>query len=302
MPCSTHSIPFNDVGVITVQNGYLNYNDMSEADAGLFMNAKLHCYLNEARAKLFRKSRGKTNYYKKTDDFNHNAKHLLRINSVIEYALILIGRYSNARYGKSAVEQHNFFKSPNEQGHFLTYLFMAVQENKNRNIDTKNSSGQQEILVPYLRKAHLKLRAFEKKDENYFDACEQKINEKQLYAAGVFYVMNFAFDALKIGSKARYEALLVNLEHFRNGPSYLSADGKKGAQKSISTKRIRKDMGYQIFCERIYKHPDQKRLAMALDLHAELKKIGIKMHISTVEKKWIQDFCKKIQNLKIGQI
>jgi hypothetical protein len=277
---------------------FLTYNNPSNSQACWLLREDIRPFLDEARATLFRKSRGKQTYYKTPEDFHHTPKQLERINSIIKYDLELIGQYSNYRFGSSAQEQHRFFRRPGEQDTFLIHLFRAIQEHKRKIVIAANKIAEREFGESKVYRSHLVLRTWEDTNEAYFKIEKKSLSEKQLYAAGVFYMINFILVAKDEVQHWRYDRLMERLSHFADGTPYFEADGKKGGKKRGENRRAKKDKIYALFCEsRVYEEAGPKIEAMLFEMKRLLRKKRISVSDATLKTRWIPEFVKRKKSI-----
>jgi len=276
---------------------YFSYLDLDFDDARLFMASGLGNYIAPAYKQLFGSDVliDWNNYsdLKKTLNLKDISKALY---TYLKYILQLIGKHSNSKFGTEADQQHNFFQRSTEQDGFFTYLFMASQMEKRTVLAKKSRRIKSELPVPFLGKAHLDLKMREGKDTFKFTAAETRLTEKQLYAIGTFYMINFIFDALKQGDALRLMRLINNMHHFQSGPSYLAAYGKSGGKKTAARRNSKKEQGYQIFLDcKIHETHGPKATPMVAALMPQLRRRKIKISEKTVETKWMPEYVKRIQ-------
>jgi hypothetical protein len=273
---------------------YLTYNNPSSNEASWLPSEDIYHFLNKARTTLFRKSRGRKVYYKSAEDFCHTPEQLERIHSIIEYSLKLIGQNSNGRFGSSAQEQHRFFQSPSEQETFPIHLFLAIQEHKRKIVTAGNEVAGKEFGESKVHRSHLVLREWEDKHETYFKIAQEIVTENQLYAAGVFYMINFLLAAKDNAEHWGRDRLMNNLSHFANGTRYFEADGRKGGKKCGESRRNKKDKVYAFFCEaKIYEEAGPKVEAMLFEMKKILREKRISVPVETLRTRWIPEFAKR---------
>lgn len=266
---------------------YFTCNALSFDDVRIFMNAGLHTILDRARAALFKQKT--SNFYIKLEHLSHSDEELDVINAHISYILELIGEHSNGRWGNSAPQQHTFFASrPQEHEAFFLLLFMAIQKHKQLAIP-----NAYDMPAPYIKDAHLELKKREKTNTQFFTVNGILASEKQLYAAGVFYAIGFAFDAVRAGDALRTSKIMSRILHFMSGPSYLAAYGSKGGSRDGKAKRER-DTAYDIFKnEDLYKKCNGKVTSIAEALIPLLEAEKITRSLHTIEKTWVPEFIKR---------
>lgn len=275
----------------TLKPNFINYNNLSDEEARLFIGGHLNYFLDEARMILF--SEKNPYYYVKAKNLKHNENDLVFINSCVEYILNLIGKYHNTRFGETALEQHKFFQRNGEQETFFTHLFAAIQEYKKTKITRTNKTVKEEISVPFLNNIHNDLKAYEGK-KSFFKIGTVPIKEGQLYAAGVFYAMNFFFLAIKSNDSIKLGRLFANMVHFKNGPSYLLANAKKGGIKSGKSRCKNKEKARKLFDKHdLYNKYNGKAEAMLSAFKPILRRNRIPISDKTVKTDWIPDFSNK---------
>lgn len=276
---------------------YLSYLDLDFDDARLFMAGGLGNYIALAYKQLST-NKTLTNW----DNYSELRKALSRksklnvLSAYMEYILGLIGKHANPRFGNTAQQQHAFFQRPGEQENFFTYLFMASQMEKRAILAKKRRKIKSELPVPFLGNIHWDLNAHENKNTFKYTAEEISLTEKQLYAIGIFYMMNFIFDALKQDDALRLMRLINNMHHFQSGPSYRAAHGKRGGKKTAAQRNDKKEQGYKIFLNcKIHEMYGPKTAAMLSALMPLLRRNEIKISDRTVETKWIPEYLKRLQ-------
>jgi hypothetical protein len=276
------------------RTNFLSYNNPSPDDARLFMVANLHFYLRDAHACLFKNPKARS--YIKFEDLNHNDKELHFINSCITYLLELIGEYSNSRFGMTASGQHRFFGRPNEQITFFPCLFLAIQAHKQKIIIKAKPESEAPLMASRVNDAYLDLKMFEGKKTGFFKVAGKYISEKQLYAAGVFYAMNFIFDAIRANDALKLSQLLAHLQHFKSGPTYLAAYGKKGGKKTKEKRNNKRDTAYALFMKyNVYQKLGPGHEAMISELIPILRRHHIAVSPATLKTRWVPLFVTQIK-------
>jgi len=121
--------------------------------------------------------------------------------------LELIGKHNNNRFGSTAIEQHNFFcKRTAEQEAFFKHLFISVQTEKKIILDN-------EVNNSYLFNPH-KLHSLSDRNMVFCTILGNTVTEQSLYAAGIFYMINFLFNAVKKNDAAYTLKLVSDLRNF----------------------------------------------------------------------------------------
>jgi len=272
---------------------FISYNNLAGEKQRLFASAHLHHYLNDAVKLLFPADKAKPLFSQKA---GYSPENLAYINARINFALELIGEYSNPRFGRTAAKQHSFFQRPTEQEVFFTYLFQAVQTHKKSIIVRKNPKAA-EIGTPYLNKAHVELEAYRKKGVLCFKILGKNVPEKEIYAACVFYAMNFVLDAAVSDDALRLSRLLANMFHFGSGTSYHAADGKKGGESRARKWAATKEKAYALFVRHdVHKKFGPKHDAIQSRMTTILRTNRVRVSPGTLKTKWIPEFVRRYKS------
>ena len=273
---------------------YIEYFDLSEDGNALFLSAGLPTYLLDVI------NWSGLDINMRDDNYSENRIGFLKdnidyINQGIQYALELIGKHSNSRFGSAAEEQHKFFKRTAEHETFSTLLYMAIQKQKSVFLQKNSEEGKKlaHIKHPYVGDNYLELARHHKKTYSYFENKGKKLTEEQVYGFGAFYLGNFIFQAVKENNAARVCKLISEMSHFKSQKEYNAEVGRAGGRKSAKEKNQEKDRLYKIFIdENIYDNFGDKHEAMANELF-KLKPEDMKIAFSTIHKKWLPDFLEK---------
>lgn len=275
---------------------YIEYYDLSEDDYALFLSAGLPTYLLD----IVNWSGLDINI--RDDNYSENRTGFLKdnknyINQGIQYALELIGEHSNSEFGSTAEEQHKFFKRTAEQENFSTLLYMAIQKQKSDFLQENSEDGKQlaHMEHPYVADNYLELARHHKKTYSYFENRGKKLAEEQVYGFGAFYLVNFIFHAVKENNAARVSKLISEMSHFKSQEEYKPVYGREGSKKSVMTRNIAKDRMYKVFVKKDIKNEfGPSHEAMAAEIY-RLKPKKLKVSPSTILKKWVPDFLKRME-------
>lgn len=269
-----------------IKSNYILYNTLSAERRAVFFEAGLGVYLSHAERALFG-SRNRTTYNaSRVTEPLYSTKKAALINIYIEYALSIIAIF-NPRFGVTADEQHEFFNRTAEQEVFFTYLFAGMQQRKRDALGDK--VPEDELKFPYVGDNYQSLEGFNTKRE-CFKVRGKVVSEREIFAAGIFYAVNFIFDAVEKRDTARIKGIKKDFDAFGLGTSYRAAHGKKGGIKSNREKVKNRERAYQLFVDNKIYIKGGCYAALCEDLMPILKKAGIKAAPTTVEKKWIPDF------------
>lgn len=275
---------------------YIEYFDLSEDDYALFLSAGLPTYLLD----VINWSGLDINL--EDDNYSENRIGFLKgkkdyLNQGVQYALGLIGEHSNSRFGKSAEEQHKFFKRTAEQDTFSTLLYMAIQKQKVDFLQENSEEGKKlkPMEHPYVGDNYLELARHHKKTYSYFENKGKKLTEEQIYGFGAFYLVNFIFQAVKENNAARISKLMSEMSYFKSQDEYKPVYGREGSKKSTITRNEAKNRMYRVFVKKDIKNkfgPNHE--AMAAEIY-RLKPKKLKVSRYTILKKWIPDFLKRME-------
>jgi hypothetical protein len=271
---------------VPTKNNYISYNKLPFERRAIFFGAGLGSYLRYAEDILFKSKKPVSSYTASSAEPLYNRKDRAQINTYIEYALQLIAAY-NVRFGTTAAAQHKFFNRTAEQESFFACLFAGLQLQK-RKVLGKNIPDT-EIFFPFVGDGYQRLEAY-REGQSCFEIEGNPVLERQIFAAGIFYVVNFVFDAIEKNDAALVSRLTADLMSFGLGTSYQAGHGKKGGAKSKSKEIENRERAYQLFLDKRIYDSGPKHTAMASAMMSVLKEAGIKTALSTVEKKWIPDF------------
>lgn len=282
---------------------------LSSEEAEIFLREGLDKDLNKARARLL--GLKETPFYSKKKNLTHyhatgtsseetRAKHLRFINDSIVYVLELIGEYSNARFGKSAAQQHRFFSRPTETEAFFLHLYGAIQSHKQKMIESEPSEASKIMPDTKIHDWSAELRRFEDRHTCYFQNSEVQYQESQLYAAGVFYLTSFLLEDALVGQTKRVTSRFVEVKnHFKNGILYRAVDSAKGGSESGKTRKTDFEYGYEIFKEsNIYvKYVNENGHVKVESILEELSKLlseaGICKSEETLRTRWAKAYIER---------
>jgi hypothetical protein len=272
----------------TIAGKYLTYNHLTDEDRRLFAATHLHLYLDDAYRRLFPQ---KNNSKKFLSGPPYNPADLDYIVACIKYALGLIGRYSNERFGETAAKQHAFFQRQHEQETFFTHLFRAVQLRKRDVVSQKNPAVSDTAII---NNEHVGIEALNNKQNIFAKIGGSWIKENDLYAAGIFYAINFSFDAVKSNDAGRLCRLLASMFHFGSGSSYEAAYGQKGGKANIKRWAVKKERAYELYLKHdVYKKYKGKHEAICVAMKHILRRNSIRVAPATLETRWVPEFVKR---------
>lgn len=272
---------------VPTKKNYISYNKLPFERRAVFFGAGLGSYLRYAEQILFGSKKRIIVEAGSAAKPIYSHKDVALINTYIEYALKIIAIY-NSRFGKTAAAQHKFFNRTAEREIFFTCLFAGLQLQK-RKVLGKNIPDT-EILFPFVGDAYQQLEAY-REGQPCFDIQGKDVSEREIFAAGIFYAVNFVFDAVEKHDAERVSRITADLLSFGVGTSYRASHGKKGGAKTKNKQLENKKRAYELFLDNnIYTKYGRKHDAMYEGLMPILEKAGIKIAPATVKKKWIPDF------------
>lgn len=262
------------------------YKDSLADNSNLVFQSNLHEYLNYAHKALF-KTR-KDHRYITEKDLIHSPDEIEGIQNIMTFILELIGKNSNERFSQQAEKQDNFFSKNSETETFFLHLFISVQSHKAR------KRNFEEHPAPYINQDHLLFKTREGNNTYHF-SCKGKIyTEKQIYAAGMYYIVPFVIKALHQNDAIHTSRLLSRMSHFMNGIDYALTISQKGGKKTSSKKIKEREEAYKLFCEnKIYEKYGPMHEPMAATLQSVLRDHKIRRTHDTLKTKWIPDFIKR---------
>ena len=275
------------------QNNFLNYSNLNLEDSRVFLGARLNYFVNKAGIQLFGKKGLLCSY--ENNILKIEPSDLDLINGYIKYLLELIRNHRNLYEQSSVSDVNSLYDRHSEQEFFLFNLFTAIINYKNKVLSKKYPEILKQInAAGTIHNLHHKLKSIEKdKGEITFEINGKSVREKDLYVAATFYVINFAFEAVKSNDSQRLSRILISIDDLKSGPSYLSVNGKAGGQKSGKTRGKNKEKARRIFIKNdIYKRCNGKAEAMISELMPILKKNNISVSEATVRTEWIPYFSK----------
>ena len=284
---------------MSASQNFISYSDLNLEDSRLFLQARLNYFLNKAGLQIFGKDRLLCSYESKLLKIAPDK--LVIINNYIEYILGLMGGYLNKYEKRNAVQVHKALQKEAEQEFFFFNLFTAIVNYKSLIIERKYPERLKEVKpANKISNFHHELKAIEKsKGEIKFQIGQKLLREKDIYNTAVFYVMNFAFGALKSNDIQRFSRILISIDDLKFGPSYQAAYGKSGGKKSGVKRSRNKNKARKLFNDNnMYVICKGKAEAILADFMPILQKNKIFVSEETVRTEWIPEFSKPYKALK----